>query len=102
MSKKNVAYINKDMLVWARSQTPFSSSPNEIIKRFPKIDVEKVKKMENGEIFPSIREAKELCKIYKVPFACLFLSEIPKKEPKKYFDRRTFIGLEYSEMSYEL
>lgn len=102
MGKKNIAYINKEMLIWARMQTPFNSSPSDINKCFPKIDVEKVKKWENGELLPSIREAKELCKIYKVPFACLFLSSIPKRELKKYVDRRTFIGSEYSEMSYDL
>lgn len=103
MSKKNIAYINKDMLIWAREQTPFSSSINELADRFPKkIDVEKLRKWENGDDLPSISEAKELAKLYKLPFACFFLSDIPNAKVKKYIDRRTFNGTEYNGLSYEL
>ena len=102
MSRKNLAYINKDMLVWARSETPFALSPDQLSLRFPRINAEKLRKWESGEELPSIREAKDLAKIYKLPFACFFLSETPTKKPKRYTDRRTALGTEYGEMSYEL
>ncbi len=102
MAKKNLALINKDMLIWARSETPFASSIDQLTLRFPRISGEKLRKWEAGEELPSIREAKDLAKIYKLPFACFFLSEIPAKKPKRYTDRRTAIGTDYGEMSYEL
>lgn len=102
MAKKNLAFINNKMLVWARGETPFALSPKEVSRRFPRISFEKLSKWESGEELPSIREAKELAKIYKLPFACFYLSEVPAKKPKRYTDRRTALGTEYGEMSYEL
>ena len=102
MGKKNLAFVNKDMLVWARSETPFALSPDRLSVRFPRISPEKLSKWESGEELPSIREAKDLAKIYKLPFACFYLSEIPAKKPKRYTDRRTALGTEYGVMSYEL
>ena len=102
MGKKNFALVNKDMLIWARKNTPFALSPEQVSFRFPRISSEKLSKWESGEELPSIREAKDLAKIYKLPFACFFLSEAPKKRPKHYTDRRTALGTEYGEMSYEL
>ena len=102
MGKKNLAFINKDMLVWARNETPFAPSPDQLSMRFPRISSEKLSKWETGEELPSIREAKDLAKIYKLPFACFYLSEIPAKKPKRYTDRRTALGVEYGVMSYEL
>ena len=102
MPKKNLAYINKEMLLWARSETPFSSSPELLSERFPRFSTEKLKKWESGEDLPSIREAKDLASIYKLPFACFYLSAPPEKKPKRYTDRRTNLGTKYGEMSYEL
>ena len=102
MAKKNVALINKNMLIWARGETPFASSIDQLTLRFPRISEEKLRKWESGEELPSIREAKDLAKIYKLPFACFFLSEVPAKKPKRYTDRRTAFGTDYGEMSYEL
>ncbi len=102
MGKKNLAFINKDMLVWARGETPFALSPDQLSMRFPRISPEKLSKWESGEELPSIREAKDLAKIYKLPFACFYLSETPAKKPKRYTDRRTALGTEYGVMSYEL
>lgn len=102
MGKKNYAYINKNMLVWARGETPFASSVESVAARFPRISSKKLNKWESGEELPSIREAKDLAKIYKLPFAAFFLTDIPEKKPKRYTDRRTFLGTEYGKMSYEL
>ena len=79
MAKKNLALINKDMLIWARSETPFASSIDQLTLRFPRISGEKLRKWKAGEELPSIREAKDLAKIYKLPFACFFF---PKYHPK--------------------
>ena len=102
MGKKNIAYINREMLIWARSQTPFKDSADDIKRIYPKIDTDKIIRWENGEEFPSINEVKNICKIYRVPFASLYLSEPPKKDPPKYVDRRTYFETEHYKLSYEL
>lgn len=102
MGIKNIAYINREMLIWARSQTPFKDSADDIKMIYPKIDTDKIIRWENGEEFPSINEAKNICKIYRVPFACLYLSEPPQKDPPKYVDRRTYFETEHYKLSYEL
>ena len=102
MARKNLAYINPEMLLWARNETPFASSLDELFIRFPRISPEKLSKWESGEELPSIREAKDLAKIYKLPFASFYLSSPPAKKPKRYTDRRTTSGTIYGEMSYEL
>lgn len=101
MGRKNYAYINSEMLVWARERTPFTSVEHvEIYKKG--IKAEKLRLWEEGKELPSITEAKALASLYKVPLACFFLSTPPLKEPKKYVDRRTSAGTVYRETSYEL
>lgn len=102
MGRKKLAYINKDMLVWARKTTPFDT-PKDVESRFPTLLADDIIKWESGEELPSITEAKELAKRYKLPFACFYLPECPEKPPKKlYTDRRTFLGSSYGATSYEL
>ena len=101
MAKKNYAYINKDMLIWARGETPFSTTA-DVEAQQKGIKAEKLDLWESGEEFPSINEAKKLAALYKVPFACFFLSEPPEKVPKNYMDRRTYGGTVYREISYGL
>ena len=102
MGKKNYAFVNKEMLIWARSETPFANSAEELCLRFPRLKLDKLQKWELGEELPTIREAKDLASIYKLPFACFYLTTPPEKKPKRYTDRRTALGTEYGEMSYEL
>ena len=101
MAKKNYAYINKDMLIWARGETPFSSY-TDVELQIKTIKAKKLESWEKGEELPSVTEAKKLASLYKVPFACFFLSAPPEKSPKKYVDRRTYGGTVYRETSYEL
>lgn len=101
MGKKNIAFINKDMLVWARSETPFVS-PEMVEMKFPAMKSEKIISWENGDDYPSVNEAKKLASIYRVPFACFFLTNAPEKKPRNYTDRRTSRGSVYSEISYTL
>ena len=101
MGTKNIAYINKEMLVWARSQTPFDVT-EKIELEFPTMSAKKVDDWESGIDFPSVTEAKRLASIYKVPFACFYLSDIPEKKTKKYTDRRTQAGTYYNDITYHL
>ena len=94
MAKKNYAYINKDMLIWARGETPFATT-SEVAAQQKGIDAEKLEKWEKGEELPSVTEAKKLAAMYKVPFATFFLSAPPEKTPKSYVDRRTYGGAVY-------
>ncbi len=101
MPKKNYAYINKDMLIWARGETPFATT-TDVEAQKKGIKAEKLEMWENGEDLPSINEAKMLASLYKVPFASFFLSSPPVKSPKNYVDRRTYGGTVYRETSYGL
>lgn len=100
MGKKNYAYINKELLVWARSTTPFETTID--VQERVKIDASKIDAWESGEDLPSITEAKKLAALYKIPFATFFLPEPPAVEPRPYTDRRTYNGTVYRETSYEL
>lgn len=100
MGKKNYAYVNNELLVWARSVTPFETLLD--VQERLKIEASKIEQWEKGEEYPSITEAKKLAKLYKVPFATFFLPEPPEVEPRPYTDRRTFNTTVYREVSYDL
>lgn len=101
MSAKSYAYVKKEMLVWARSETPFST-PAEAAMHLTGISAEQLIAWENGSALPSINEAKKLASLYRVPLACFYLSAPYEKRFKKYTDRRTMNGTVYCETSYEL
>ncbi len=101
MPAKNYAYINKDMLIWARNETPFSAA-EDVEMRVSGISASKLTAWETGPDLPSITEAKKLASVYKVPLACFYLTTPPEKTTKKYTDRRTMNGAVYCETSYEL
>lgn len=101
MAKKNYAYINNEMLIWARGETPFATT-FDVEAQQKGIKAEKLDLWESGKELPSITEAKKLASLYKVPFASFFLSEPPAKAPKNYVDRRTYGGTVYKEISYGL
>lgn len=88
------------MLVWARRNTPFETTSD--VQFYTNIDSSRIDKWESGEELPSITEAKKLAKLYKLPFAAFFLSDIPEKEPRPYTDRRTYNETVYRETSYTL
>ena len=101
MGRKNYAYINPQMLVWARSETPFTTT-NEVEMLFPAISAKSLDAWESGEDLPSVTEAKKLASIYKLPFATFYLSEEPAKKVKIYTDRRTLKGFYSENISYAL
>lgn len=100
MAAKKYAYVNHEMLVWARSTTPFETTID--VQEKTKIASSKIDAWEKGDEYPSITEAKKLANLYKLPFASFFLSTPPEKEPRPYTDRRTKKGTIYRETSYEL
>lgn len=101
MAAKKYAYINNEMLIWARNETPFST-PADVAIHAKGITSEQLIAWENGADLPSITEAKKLATLYRVPFACFYLSSPPEKRVKKYTDRRTMNNTVYCETSYEL
>jgi len=101
MPAKNYAYVSKEMLIWARGETPFSV-PEEAVVHLRGISAEQLIAWEGGYELPSINEAKKLAALYKVPLACFYLSTPPEKHVKKYTDRRTMNGTVYCKTSYEL
>lgn len=101
MGRKNYAYVNPQMLVWARSETPFKT-PEAVEAIAPSITTKHLEAWENGEDYPSITEAKKLAALYKLPFAAFYLSEEPARKVKKYTDRRTLKGYYSADLSYTL
>ena len=70
-----VAYINKNMLKWARSETPFADAPEVIASRL-NISIERFLSWEDeaSDEYPSLARAKEIAKIYKMPVAAFYLA----------------------------
>lgn len=101
MGRKNYAYVNPQMLVWARSETPFTTT-EAVEMLFPAITAKNLDAWENGDDYPSITEAKKLASIYKLPFATFYLSAAPAKKVKRYTDRRTLKGFYSENISYAL
>lgn len=101
MGNKNYAYINCEILKWARERTPIKI--DEIPIRVKEFTSEQIENLEKGIEYPSINEAKKLCNLYDIPFAALFLSEIPTDvDNATYVDRRTYKDNLDTEISYEL
>lgn len=101
MGRKNYAYVNPQMLIWARSETPFKT-PEAVEATAPSIIAKNLVAWETGEDYPSITEAKKLAALYKLPFATFYLSEEPARKVKRYTDRRTLKGYYSSDLSYAL
>lgn len=101
MATKKTAYVNNEILKWARGETPFQTTV-EVASRYKILDSEKIDKWEKGEEYPSINEARILAKLYRVPLACFYLTESPEREVKPYTDRRTYNNTRAFETSYEL
>lgn len=100
MGAKNFAYINCEMLKWAREQTPIELE--DIPIRIKSMKSEQVEKWEKGIEKPSITEAKKLANLYDIPFAALYLTDLPKKDNTTYIDRRIYKDSLNVGISYEL
>lgn len=100
MGNKNYAYINCEMLRWARERTPIKL--DEIPFRVKEFTSEQIESWEKGIEYPSVNQAKKLCSLYDIPFAALYLSKLPNAENTTYVDRRTYKDDLDEEISYEL
>lgn len=100
MATKQYAYINNEMLKWARKETPLDLET--ICTRITGITEENMLKWEAGEEYPSITEAKKLAYLYDIPFAALYLSEVPPPTKAEYIDRRTLSKGDTNDISYDL
>lgn len=69
------AYITPNVLKWARESARMSE---ETAAAKILVTIEKLKEWEVGSSQPTIRQAQNLAKIYKRPFALFFLPDIPR------------------------
>lgn len=69
------AFVTPEVLKWARESAKIS--PEAAAGKL-KVVPERIYEWENGESYPTIRQAKILAKTYRRPFALLFLPKIPK------------------------
>lgn len=70
----NKAFITPEILLWARKTCKM---PIDIAAKKVGVSSEKLKYWEEGKLFPTVRQAKILAKVYKRPFAIFFLPETP-------------------------
>ena len=70
----NRAYITAKVFKWARESAKMTK---EIAASKVTVSVEKLNEWETGRSFPTIRQAQNLAKAYKRPFALFFLPDIP-------------------------
>ncbi|KAA6331274.1 hypothetical protein EZS27_020099 [termite gut metagenome] len=68
------AYITPQVLKWARESAKISE---EVAAAKVSVHVDRLKEWETGISQPTIRQAQELAKAFKRPFALFFLPEIP-------------------------
>jgi Zn-dependent peptidase ImmA (M78 family)/DNA-binding XRE family transcriptional regulator len=69
------AYITANVLKWARESARMTE---EAAASKVAVPVDKIKEWEAGITQPTIRQAQQLAKIFKRPFALFFLPEIPR------------------------
>ncbi|HYX08543.1 MAG TPA: XRE family transcriptional regulator [Bacteroidales bacterium] len=68
------AYITAKVFKWARESAKMTE---EIAASKVAVSVERLNEWETGQSFPTIRQAQNLAKAYKRPFALFFLPDIP-------------------------
>lgn len=72
------AYINSDVLIWARETAEYSIE--EISHKMGKsVSIEKIKSWEEGKDFPTYHQLLDLANYYKRPVARFFSKKVPKK-----------------------
>lgn len=97
---RNNALITPQVLQWARMRLDLSLQE---ASEYLKIKAEKLKSWEEGSEYPTVLQAKEIAKKYKIPYVYFFLSEPPKniKLPKNQ-DYRTLSNHPIKAFSIEL
>ncbi len=88
MNKTVRALITPEVLAWARRLDGITQE--EASKKL-KVKEDKIDEWENGISMPTLRQAKNLAKYYRVPFVYFYLPDIPKKTKRiNRTDYRTF------------
>ena len=88
MSKSIQALITPEVLAWARNLDGLTIE--DAASRL-NIAADKIRAWENGQAHPTLRQAKELAKYYRIPFVTLYLPDPPKKLKRiDRVDYRTF------------
>ena len=72
------ALVNPDLLVWAREQSGYTPGP--VAKRL-NVKPERLLAWEKGEVKPTVRQARELARLYHRPFGIFFLPQPPSLPP---------------------
>ena len=100
MAKSIPAIVTPEVLHWARSLDRISL--DEIAQKL-KVDVAKVEAWENGSEHPTLLQAKNLAKQYRVPFAYFYLPDTPQKTKRlEQVDYRVFGNRGIRDMSREM
>jgi Zn-dependent peptidase ImmA (M78 family)/transcriptional regulator with XRE-family HTH domain len=97
---RNNALITPQILIWARERLGLSlPEAARYIKKKP----DTLKAWEEGKEYPTVRQAKEIAKKYKIPYVFFFLPEPPQniKLPKNQ-DYRTLSNQPLRQQSIEL
>jgi len=68
------AYITAKVFKWARESAKMTE---EIASSKVAVSIDKFKDWENGDDYPTIRQAQKLAKAYRRPFALFFLPDVP-------------------------
>ena len=88
MAKSIPALVTPEILLWARNLDRISL--DEAAAKM-KVDINRLKAWENGTEKPTLRQAKDLAKFYRVPFIYFYLPDTPKKAKRiEQIDYRTF------------
>ena len=94
------ALITPQILIWARERLDLS--PAEAAA-YLKTQPEKLQNWEQGKEYPTVNQAKEIAKKYKIPYVFFFLPEPPQNiKPPKNQDYRTFSNQPLMRQSIEL
>lgn len=101
MARSIPALVTPEVLVWARNLDAISV--DEIAAKLH-IAPERIQEWENGTSQPTLKQAKDLAKQYRVPFVYFYLPDVPHKTKRlEHTDYRTFgnVGDQFN-MSREL
>ena len=76
MATKIEAIVKPEMLIWARGSAGFDA---EIAAKKIQVKPERLRSWESGESRPTIKQLRNLAKIYKRPIAVFYLPTPPKE-----------------------
>ena len=79
MAKSIPALVTPEVLVWARKLDAISI--DEIASKM-KIPPQKIEEWEDGKSYPTLTQAKELAKQYRVPFVYFYLPDTPQRKKR--------------------